>query len=952
MPRTDKGPIGQDTILGDIQRVDIKKNSSDRALRARVKRLGNLLGEVLKEQAGPRVFNAVEQLRQGYIRLHRREDPRLRQKLARFIDALPQDDLVMVIRAFNTYFSLVNIAEEEFQHVQRRRLLQRSEALWTGSFEETFRGLQNQGINSGQLQFLLSQIRYVPVFTAHPTESKRRTVLHGLRRIFLTSKALDDSSLTEEEESDVLQHLKAQIQILWETEEVRANRPQVQDEVENGLFYFRDSLFSAIPMTYHAARRAARRVYGAARVDIPGFIRFGSWIGGDRDGNPNVTAAITGWTLRTQSMEVLREYQRRLADLYQLLGHSSRFCAISPLLLASLERDADDFPELAEWVDQRFPSEPYRRKLRYMITRLDLRLRLLENGQALSPDQEDSPAYGCDEDFLADLLLVRDSLRGHGDSYIAEHEVQDLVWLVETFGFHLASLDIRQESTVHSRTVSELYASLPEFHGYLDMPEERKILLLSETLRRPGPLLQDHPPLSPLASETCAMFRCMAQLRQEISPRSFGSYVISMTHEASHILEVLVLAKEFGLAGWSRQGLYSEIPVTPLFETIHDLERMDTVMSRLLDEPVYTEILRCQGNLQEVMLGYSDSCKDGGILSSSWSLYQAQLRLAALADRRRIDIRIFHGRGGSVGRGGGPTYEAILAQPPDTVRGQIKVTEQGEVLSFKYANLETAIYEMTVGIAGLIRASVGLVQPVPPERAEYLRVMTDLTQLGEAVYRDLTEQTPGFMDYFYEATPLDEIAQMNIGSRPSHRQRGDRSMSSIRAIPWVFAWAQSRHVLPAWYGLGSALKQWRGDDPARLKILREMGKNWAFFRALLGNVSMAMAKTDMTLAAEYAGLPADQECARQIFTKIREEYDRSLGEILTILENRELLADNPGLAFSLQRRNVYMEPLNHIQLALLRRYRSEDTPAEFRETWLDPLLRSINAIAAGQRNTG
>ncbi len=934
--------------------MEADKPKSDRALRARVKRLGNILGDILRDRAGERVFNAVEQLRQGYIRLHRREDPKLRQRLARFIDALPQDDLVLVIRAFNTYFSLVNIAEEEFQHVQRRRLLQRDQGLWVGSFEDTFTHLQLAGVNAGQLQYLLDQVRYLPVFTAHPTESKRRTVLHALRRIFLTSKALDDPSLTEEEAEDALRQLRAQIQILWETEEVRTNRPQVQDEVENGLFYFRDSLFQAVPMTYHAARRAARRVFGESQVDIGAFIRFGSWIGGDRDGNPNVTAAITSWTLRTQSVEVLREYQRRLSELYPLLGHSSRFCTISPILLASLEKDAGDFPELAEWVDQRFPSEPYRRKLRYMMTRLDLRLRQLENGQnGGGAGTVDGPAYASDQDFLADILLIRDSLRAHGDDYIANHSVQDLVWLVETFGFHLASLDIRQESSVHTRALAEIFAELPEFQGYEAMEEEQKLAILSGALRQPGKLIEQFPEtLSAMANETCAMFRCIAQLRREIGERAFGNYVISMTHEASHVLEVLVLAKEFGLAGWSRQGLYSEIAVTPLFETIHDLERMEAVMGRLLDDPVYAEILKSQENIQEVMLGYSDSCKDGGILSSNWSLYQAQLQLTALADRRRIQIRIFHGRGGSVGRGGGPTHEAILAQPANTVRGQIKITEQGEVLSFKYANLETAVYELTVGVTGLIRASIGLVKAVPHDRPAFLEVMGALTKIGEATYRDLIEHTEGFLSYFYEATPLEEIAHMNIGSRPSHRQRGNRSMSSIRAIPWVFAWAQSRHVLPAWYGLGSAVHQWRGKDPERLAILREMYQHWPFFRALLGNITMAMAKADMTLAAEYASLPSDQASAQKILTKIRKEFELSLAEMLLIKDQKELLTENPGLAFSLQRRNVYMEPLNHIQLALLRRYRNEDTPAEFRETWLDPLLRSINAIAAGQRNTG
>ncbi|PKY09956.1 phosphoenolpyruvate carboxylase [Acidithiobacillus marinus] len=923
---------------------------NDKALRSRVKLLGNLLGEVLREQAGTRVFNAVEQLRQGYIRLHKKEDARLRERLARFIDALPQDDLVLVIRAFNTYFSLANIAEEESQHIQRRRQLQKRDGLWTGSFEETFRALQQQGVTSGQIQYLLDQTRYLPVFTAHPTESKRRTVLHGLRRIFVVSKKLDDPTLSDEEVKEVTDNLRAQIQILWETEEVRTNKPQVQDEVENGLFFFRDSLFKAVPMTYRAARRAARRVFANDDIDIPAFIRFGSWIGGDRDGNPNVTAAITSWALRTQSVEVLKEYQQRLSGLYQLLGHSSRFCGISPVLLASLERDADDFPELAEWVDQRFPSEPYRRKLRYMMTRLDLRLRQLENGQIMN--ESAGPAYASAEDFLDDLLLVRDSLRGHNDDFIADHDIQDIVWLVQTFGFHLANLDIRQESTVHSQTLAELYAEVPGFADYSELSEEARLLALTDALRRPGPLVEKHPELSPLAAETCAMFRCIAQLRREVSASGFGNYVISMTHEASHILEVLVLAKEFGLAGWSRQGLYSEIAVTPLFETIHDLERMDAVISTLLDNPVYMEIIKSQEDTQEIMLGYSDSCKDGGILSSSWSLYQAQLRLAAIADKRHIQIRVFHGRGGSVGRGGGPTYEAILAQPPDTVRGQIKITEQGEVLSFKYANLETAVYELTVGTAGLIKASIGLVRPVAADNPAYLKVMAELTHLGEQTYRDLTENTPGFLDYFYEATPLNEIAHMNIGSRPSHRQRSDRSMASIRAIPWIFAWAQSRHILPAWFGLGSAVAQWRADKPERLEILQDMYQRWPFFRALMGNISMAMAKTDMALAGEYAGLPLDQKLASSVFEKIRREFELSLAEMLAMAGTEQLLSDNPGLAFSLQRRNVYMEPLNHIQLALLRRYRNEDAPPEFREIWLDPLLRTINAIAAGQRNTG
>lgn len=925
---------------------------TDKELRARVKLLGSLLGDVLKSQAGGTVFEAVERLRTGYLALHRQADPALREELAALINQLDPETLVHVVRAFNIYFSLANIAEEEFEHRSRRRQFREGGHPWRASFEATIRDLHADGVGAEDMQKLLNRLAYIPVFTAHPTESKRRTVLQALRRIFVTSKELDDPRLGEEERERVKARLRTQIQILWKTDEVRARRPQVKDEVENGLFFFRESLFQAVPLCYRFAERAVRMFYGEERVQVPSFLRFGSWIGGDRDGNPNVTAAITEWALRMQSLEIHREYVRRISQLHQLLSHSSRLCAISPALLDSLAADAAQFPELRDWVAQRYPSEPYRRKLRFMRARLELGIARLEALLDGREPEDSSRRYADERAFLADLRLISESLIGHGDGDLARSELRDLSRLAETFGFFLAHMDVRQESGRHTRAVAELFRDVPGFGDYASLPEPERLKLLSWAIEQPSSLLPAAPAASPEACETFDVFQCMARMRREISPRAFGSYVISMTHEASHVLEVMLLAKEAGLAGWRDGTPFCDISISPLFETIADLERIDAVMSALLGNSTYRTLLQQAGNLQEVMLGYSDSCKDGGIVSSSWSLYRAQLQISALAKRHGVDLRLFHGRGGTVGRGGGPTHDAILAQPPGTVCGQIKITEQGEVLSFKYANLETAVYELTVGSTGLLKASRYLVQPAPAERPDFQEVMDALSNAGEQAYRHFTEETPGFLDYFYEATPLSEIALLNLGSRPSHRNKRDRSKASVRAIAWVFAWAQSRHTLPAWYGLGSALESWRDGQPARLAKLQHMYREWPFFRALLSNIQQSLEKADMDIAAEYAALVENQAQARVIFNMVRDEYQRTVQQILQVAGVPQLLEENPTLARSLQRRRAYLEPLNHIQLSLLTRYRDEYFADVERERWLDPLLRSINAIAAGQRNTG
>jgi phosphoenolpyruvate carboxylase len=563
--------------------------------------------------------------------------------------------------------------------------------------------------------------------------------------------------------------------------------------------------------------------------------------------------------------------------------------------------------------------------------------------------------YAHAHELLDDLYLIRDSLISHGDANAAEGPLKDLVRLVETFGFHLVHLDIRQESTRHTEAVIELFARQPGAPFYEAFTEQQKLMALGEAIAHPHPFHIDKGMLTPETRETLEVFEVIARMRAEISDEAFGAYVISMTHCASHVMEVLLLARLAGLAGrtgsGSAHGWFCDIRIAPLFETIEDLEHIDSVMSQLFDNETYAALLAASGNLQEVMLGYSDSCKDGGILSSAWSLYEAQEKIVALARGHGVECRLFHGRGGTIGRGGGPTHEAILSQPDDTVHGQIKFTEQGEVLSYRYANPETALYELTMGISGLIKASRGVIERPSKPRKDYLGIMEELAGLGEKAYRELVSSTEGLLDYFYEVTPVDAIALLNIGSRPSHRKKQDRSLASIRAIPWVFGWAQSRHTLPAWYGIGSAIEQWRGNDLERLAKLQRMYQEWPFFRAILSNTQMSLFKAEMHIAHAYVHLAQDKRRAEAIYRTIDEEYQRTFTQVLNVAGLHGLMEETPDLQLSLARRNTYLDPLNHVQIALLERYRGL-TADEEREQWLDPLLRSINAIAAGMRNTG
>lgn len=934
------------------QQSDPTSTQSDKELRSRVKLLGRLLGKVLIKHEHPSVFKSVEKLRKGFIRIRQNDDPAKREKLIELIDSLQPEIIEQVIRAFSIYFNLVNIAEEDFQHRQRwRRVRKLGHANWKGSFDQTISEFSQQGVEATDLQTLLNKLSYQPVFTAHPTESKRRTIMQLQRRIFEIIDDLTDPRFSAYEKDVLIKRLQIQIEVLWQTNEVREKRPEVADEIRLGMSYFSRSLYKAINVEYRHLERAIGRFYGEDEhgnplVKIPSFIHFGSWIGGDRDGNPFVTPDTTRMALRMHTSEILSEYMRQISKLTQLLTHSTRWCKPSQVFMQSLLQDESRGHIAHDEKRDRFEGEVYRRKLYYMQYRLDVTQKRVKAKLTGTPIDNNPHCYDSSKQFTDDLQLIYDSLLSHGDHSVANGRLKDLIRLAETFGFHLLKLDIRQESSRHSSAVAEILAQA-DVADYASLPEKSRCQFLADQIGsglKPDTIETD---LTAETLETLQVFQVMREMREEISTDAFGSYVISMTHSASHIMEVIYLAYLAGLVGRLHGDYFCHIRVSPLFETIDDLSRIDDVLDKLFSNSMYRKLLSTSNNLQDVMLGYSDSCKDGGIVSSAWGLYMAQKKVVAIARKYDVLCRMFHGRGGTIGRGGGPTHDSILSQPHDTVQGFIKFTEQGEVLSNKYSNAETAFHELSMGVTGLMKASLTLVRRSDINHQHFYADMQQIAALAEKSYRELTDNTAGFFEYFYHATPVNEIGLMNIGSRPSHRRKGDMSKASVRAIPWVFGWAQSRHTLPGWYGMGSAIANWLQQNPVDgEQKLQRMYEEWPFFNAMVSNTCMALFKSNMKTAEYYAELCPDRSLAETVLGSIRKENKLAIDMMLKVTQFDRLLSDEPMLELSLNRREPYLDPLGYIQITLLRKFRQQQ------EQWKDALLSSINAIAAAMRNTG
>ncbi|MBL8671659.1 MAG: phosphoenolpyruvate carboxylase [Alphaproteobacteria bacterium] len=916
-------------------------------MRSLVRLLGALVGETIAAHEGETAFGTVETLRRGFVELRRaaRRSPAAVAKVARTLDHVGPETATTIGRAFAVYFSLVNIAEEAMRERDRR------DAEWPRSFDETLSALAASGVDAAAFRAKLPALSLVPVFTAHPTEARRQAVQKCHRRLFDLVGRLIDVGDDHRARTGLRDELRDEIQILWKTSPLRAERLTVADEIANGLLLFRSALFDAVPQALRSLADAAARTWGPAlgEIDCTGILSFGSWIGGDRDGNPNVTAEVTIRAGREQSREVLREYIRRIDALMDRLTQSSAFVRLDP---GFAERLAADEAALAAVVfadrASRFEHEPFRRKLAFMRHRLAARLAWTEARLLVHHAEPGAGAYASAAELAADIRSLRDALVADGGERLARGALQDLLVLVQVFGFHLARLDLRQEAGRHAAAVTEILDGLPGLPRYGDLDEATRLDILLDLILKPGPVLLLGDALSAQTQETLASLRAVRVLQDELGAAAVESYVVSMADRASAVVEVLFLARLVGLVEQGEGGLRARLRVAPLFETAADLAAAPAIIAQLLDRPAYRRLLASAGGTQEVMLGYSDSCKDAGILGSAWALHQAQVSLAALLDQRDVPYLLFHGRGGSHARGGGPTYDAIQSGPPQAANGRLKFTEQGEVLSFKYANRPTAVYELTVALSGLVKASFALAEARRHVvDARFAGAMARIAAIGEASYRDLVAEDAGLLDFFYEATPVLDLAALNIGSRPSHRPQGGRSLRAIRAIPWVFGWSQARLALPAWYGVGSALQAFAAEKPGNLAVLRRMCGEWPYLRHVLDNAQMALAKTDLAVAQLYVSLASDREAADRIWKRIKDECVLTERWLKRAMGTDRLLAENRQLAFSLDRRAPYIDAVNALQARLIARSRQPDG-----QTWRHPLLLSINAIAAGMRNTG
>ncbi|MBF4489291.1 phosphoenolpyruvate carboxylase [Psychrobacter sp. N25K4-3-2] len=919
-------------------------------LRKRTSLLGSLLGDAISRQSGEQTLDTIETLRKGFIQQRREPNEAHKQQLIDFIASLDNQTLKNVIRGFSIYFFLANLSEENYLREQRHAQRMQSEQSWEGSFRRTLLECRERNIEPAQMQELIDQLKFTPVFTAHPTEARRRTTMNILQSLFTHSDALNNLTENSFAYEQAKEQTAQTIDLLWSSDEVRTRKPLVYDEINNGLHYFNASLFNAIPKVYRNIKKAIVDIYPELTdYPLPAFMSFGSWIGGDRDGNPFVTFETTELAVLMHADTVLRHYQVLLKKLRRQLIHSDTTVTVSPDVYAKITSYGELDQRVFDYNLDDYGNEPYRRLLSVILTKVKATNRRI---QSKGTDVEaEKDAYRNPEELLEDLRIIRHSVNTH-DTAHADGLLLDMIRLVKTCGFHLAALDIRQESSYHSEVIADIFASASNLPEYQALSETERQEWLTRLLEKPGTPLIYTDNLTDKTREQLSLMNSVAMLRKLVGADTFGSYVISMTNNASQLLEVLLLMRFAGLCRLNDEGqLSADLPVAPLFETIEDLKNIDKILPAVLDNPLYRGLLQHSDNTQEIMLGYSDSSKDGGIITSAWQLYSAQQTINSIAEKYGIKTRLFHGRGGSVSRGGGSTHKAIAAQPAGTLHGQIKVTEQGEVLYAKYANTDTAVFELTMAITGTLKACSSRFVVQPTELPNYEDLFARLADAGEQRYRELTDHTEGFYKFYSQVTPVQEISLLNIGSRPAHRKKGLPSKTTLRAIPWVFGWSLARFTLPAWYGVGSALHSVKADEA----LMKEMNKHWPFFSVFISNIEMAFTKANMNIAQAYSQLCDDEPLREQIMTAVTDEYTLTNSGLNSLLEQDSLLSNQQNLAASLQWRDAYLDPINYIQIELLKRARQQDT-MEYADhddiNVEDPLIRSINALAAGLRNTG
>jgi phosphoenolpyruvate carboxylase len=944
------------------------------ALREDIRFLGRILGDVIREEAGPKVFDVVETVRRLAVQFRRGTDSSAGAKMYRLLNRLTPLQANTVVRAFSYFSHLANIAED--QHLIRTRRAQELAGAppGPGSAEYALRRLEGARISREHIEAFFDRALIVPVLTAHPTEVQRKSILDAEREVerLLAERG---TPLTEHEREANTELIRSCVTGLWQTRMLRDARLTVADEIENVLSYYRLTFLREIPRLYSDLEkrlgqmkvRAADRPHRTARLRP--FLQMGSWIGGDRDGNPNVDAGTLEHALDRQAGVALQYYLEEVHLLGSELSVSSLLASASPALLELAEKSPDRSPHRH--------GEPYRRALVGVYSRLAASARALGHTPVQRQEIGRAEAYASAKDFAEDLDIVVQSLVENGSSALVRPRLSRVRRAVDVFGFHLASVDLRQSSDVHQRTLTELLRAAGVCRDYGVLAESERVTLLTAEMSQPRLL---HSPYAQYSDETrkeLNVFVAARKARQQYGAQAVRNSIISHTETLSDLLEVAVLLKETGLARQARPGHAAEVElhVIPLFETIGDLRNAPQIMQAALAMKGLIRFYPLgEYAAQEIMLGYSDSNKDGGFLTSNWELYKAEVALVELFRQAGIPLRLFHGRGGTVGRGGGPTYDAILAQPPGTVDGQIRITEQGEIIANKFSSPQTGRRNLETLVAATLEASFApslKANPANAQQREFEATMDALSALAYRAYRGLVYETPGFADYFFSATPIAEIAELNIGSRPASRPRGDKSarrIEDLRAIPWGFSWGQCRLLLPGWYGFGSAIEAWLNEAPQvsskaqgkaqvkqraakRLALLRRMAREWPFFATLLSNMDMVLAKTDLGVGSRYAGLVTDARLRKSVFSAIEAEYALTLRHLLTILGQSSSLQRNPVLANSIRARFPYIDPLNHLQVELIRRFRAAGAEG------IDDRARraihiSINGIAAGLRNTG
>jgi phosphoenolpyruvate carboxylase len=924
----------------------------DEPLKEDIRLLGRLLGDVVRAQEGEEVFNVVETVRQTAVRFRRWDDPAAGAELTTLLHKLSREQANSVVRAFSYFSHLANIAEDQ-HHIRRRRAhMLRGAKAHPSTVAFALERIKAAGVDRDTVEAFMRGALISPVLTAHPTEVQRKSILdaeHDIARLL----AERDLPQTPKEAKRNLQLLQARIATLWQTRMLRYEKLTVADEIENALSYYRMTFLRELPALYDDIGDELAEHFGSdpGALQDATFMQMGSWIGGDRDGNPNVNGATMGHALVRQATTVFDFYLDEVHALGAELSPSTLLVPASQHLLALADASPDHSPHRKD--------EPYRRALIGIYARLAATARELGASNILRKEVGHADPYPDPQAFHAELQVVAESLATHFGAILVKPRLQGLMRAVLIFGFHLASLDMRQTSDVHERVLAELFAAAGVQADYAALDEAEKVKLLLDELAQPRLLYTPYESYSEEAESELGVLRAAREIRQRYGARAIRNYIISHTETVSDLLEVLLLQKETGLLH-PREGRH-DVMVIPLFETIPDLQRAGAIMSEWMALPLVAKLIEEQGRLQEVMLGYSDSNKDGGILTSTWELYQAELKLVQVFADARVKLRLFHGRGGTVGRGGGPTYDAILAQPPGTVNGQIRLTEQGEIISSKFSNPEIGRRNLELLVAATLEASL---MPHGDDAEQVQRfqrfegVMAELSQRAYKAYRNLVYETPGFTDYFFAATPIAEIAELNLGSRPASR-KSTRRIEDLRAIPWGFSWGQCRLLLPGWFGFGAAVSSWLDDDSGggnrdeRLALLRAMARDWPFFAALLSNMDMVLAKTDLAIASRYAELVADVELRERIFARISAEYNETLRCLEAVTGNDERLVSNPLLARSIANRFAYLDPLNHLQVELIQRHRAAaGDPDKIDERVHRGIHLSINGVAAGLRNTG